>query len=32
MEFMSSQDLIPGDIIILKEGDTIPADCILLAG
>ena len=31
-ETMSSQSIVPGDIIILSEGDTVPCDCILLTG
>jgi P-type E1-E2 ATPase len=30
IEVRSSKKLLPGDIIILKEGDIVPCDCILL--
>jgi cation-transporting ATPase 13A3/4/5 len=29
---ISSHRLVPGDIIILNEGDIVPCDCILLRG
>ena len=29
---ISSQELVPGDIIILNELDIVPCDCILLRG
>lgn len=27
-----TKDLVPGDVIVVSEGDRIPADAILLAG
>lgn len=29
---MESKNVIPGDIIILKEGDVVPCDCVLIQG
>lgn len=29
---MESKNVIPGDIIILKEGDVVPCDCVLIWG
>ncbi len=30
VERLSATELVPGDIIILQEGDNIPADCRLI--
>lgn len=29
---LPAQDLVPGDVILLEEGDNVPADCRLIAG
>jgi magnesium-transporting ATPase (P-type) len=29
---INSKELLPGDLLILHEGDIIPCDCILLRG
>jgi P-type E1-E2 ATPase len=29
---VNSQELLPGDILILHEGDIVPCDCIILKG
>lgn len=29
---MESKNVLPGDIIILKEGDVVPCDCVLIQG
>ena len=29
---ISSRELLPGDLLILKQGDTVPCDCIILSG
>ena len=29
---VSSRELLPGDILILHEGDIVPCDCIILKG
>lgn len=31
-ESIQSENIIPGDIIILKEGDVVPCDCVLILG
>ena len=30
MRTVDSQELVVGDVILLEEGDTVPADCILI--
>ena len=30
MRTVDSQELVVGDVILLEEGDTVPADCILV--
>lgn len=30
MRTVDSQELVVGDIVLLEEGDTVPADCILV--
>lgn len=29
---IESKNIIPGDVIILKEGDVVPCDCVLICG
>ena len=31
MRTVDSQELVVGDIVLLEEGDTVPADCIIVA-
>ncbi len=30
MEFVKSEDIVPGDVILLEAGDSVPADCRIL--
>ena len=30
MRTVDSQELVVGDVITLEQGDTVPADCILI--
>ena len=31
-EVIESDQLVPGDVLLLKEGDSLPCDCIVLTG